>query len=77
MPETSKQTPGHNGYVHMEKISPMTSSSAERPGPKQRRKHCSSGVVLNRASYEEFFNRPNTTSFLGAKQKKKLRAKKS
>jgi hypothetical protein len=55
----------------VEKISPLSSSSAERPRPKPRRKHSASGVVLNMASYKESLNMSNTSGFSAAKPKRK------
>jgi hypothetical protein len=36
-PETPKQTPGYNGYIPVEKISPLLSNSAQHRGHSQER----------------------------------------
>jgi hypothetical protein len=56
---TPKQTPGCNGYIPVEKISPLSSNSTEHPRPKSRRKLSVSSVVLIRTPQKEPLNRPN------------------
>jgi hypothetical protein len=51
-----KETPGNNGYIPVEKISPLPSNSAERARPKSRKKHSASGVVLTGTPHKESLN---------------------
>jgi hypothetical protein len=47
-----------DGYIPVEKISPLPSISAERPRPKSRKEHCASGVVLTGTQHMESLNWP-------------------
>lgn len=69
------QTPGYNGYIHVEKIIPQSSNSAEHPRPKSRAKHRVSSVVLIRTPHKESLNRAKRASYSELNQKKTLYAK--
>jgi hypothetical protein len=69
-PASLKQTPGYNGYIHVEKISTLPSNCAQRPRPKPGRKHCASGTLLTRISHKESLNRPNIIIVFGSSKEK-------
>lgn len=58
-PATAKQTPGYTGYIPGETSRLQSSNPVERPRPKLRMKHCTTGEVLNGAPHKESLNRPN------------------
>jgi hypothetical protein len=68
-PATPKENPENNGYIPVQKISPLPSNSAERT--KSRKKRSASGVVLTGTPHKDSLNGANIAASLGAKPKKK------